>query len=107
MARLKGTIERITFQNEETGFTVARLLPEEGRAGSDGLVTVVGETMSLAAGESVVMEGNWGSHAEYGRQFKIDHYETVHPSTVEGVRRYLGSGLIKGMSIGLVRTHSR
>lgn len=97
MARLKGTIERITFQNEETGFTVARLRPEEGRAGSDGLVTVVGETMSLAAGESVVMEGNWGSHAEYGRQFKIDHYETVHPSTVEGVRRYLGSGLIKGI----------
>ena len=55
MARLKGTIERITFQSEETGFTVARLRPEEGGAGTDGLVTVVGETMSLAAGESVVL----------------------------------------------------
>jgi exodeoxyribonuclease V alpha subunit len=97
MARLKGTIERITFQSEETGFTVARLRPEEGGAGTDGLVTVVGETMSLAAGESVVMEGDWGSHAEYGRQFKIERYETVHPSTVDGVRRYLGSGLIKGI----------
>lgn len=103
MARLKGTIERITFQSEETGFTVARLRPEDGKAGSDGLVTVVGETMSLAAGESVVMEGDWGSHAEYGRQFKIERYETVHPSTVEGVRRYLGSGLIKGIGPVMAR----
>ncbi len=94
MERLQGIVERITYQSPETGYTVARLQPE-GRAGAP--VTVVGETLSLSPGECVVMEGEWTMHAQYGRQFKISSYQTVAPSTVEGMRKYLGSGLIKGI----------
>ncbi|MBT3602066.1 MAG: ATP-dependent RecD-like DNA helicase, partial [Candidatus Latescibacteria bacterium] len=60
-------------------------------------VTIVGETLSMNPGESVVLDGEWTTHKQYGRQFKIENYQTVHPSSVEGMRRYLGSGLIKGV----------
>ena len=93
--QLRGTIERITYQSRESGFTVAKLRPEGAK--SKELVTVVGQTLSLNAGESVVMEGEWSSHAQYGRQFKISNYHTEYPTTLEGVRKYLGSGMIKGI----------
>jgi exodeoxyribonuclease V alpha subunit len=93
--KLRGTIERIMFQNEESGFTVAKLRPE-GQPGA-GLVTVVGQTLSLNAGESIVMDGEWSSHAQYGHQFKISNYHIEYPTTLDGIRKYLGSGLIKGI----------
>lgn len=93
--KLRGTIERITYQSPESGFTVAKLRPEGSGAG--GLVTVVGQTLSLSAGESIVMDGEWSSHAQYGRQFKITNYKTEYPTTLDGVRKYLGSGMIKGI----------
>ena len=94
MERLQGIVDRITFQNAETGYTVARL-QAEGHRGDP--VTVVGELLSLNPGESVVLEGEWLTHKQYGRQFKISSYQMVYPSSVEGMRRYLGSGLIKGV----------
>ena len=94
MEQLRGIVDRITFQNEENGYTVARL-QIEGQRGDP--VTIVGETLSLNPGESVVLDGEWTTHKQYGSQFKIASYQTVHPSTVEGMRRYLGSGLIKGV----------
>ena len=94
MAQLRGIVDRITFQNEENGYTVARL-QVEGQRGEP--VTIVGETLSMNPGESVVLDGEWSTHKQYGAQFKIESYQTVHPSTVEGMRRYLGSGLIKGV----------
>ncbi len=99
MAQLRGIVDRITFQNEETGYTVARLQVERGaRAGyTDGLATIVGKMLSINPGATVVLEGEWTTHKQYGAQFKIASYQTVHPSTVEGMRRYLGSGLIKGV----------
>ena len=53
--------------------------------------------LSINPGETVVLEGEWTTHKQYGAQFKIASYQTVYPSTVEGMRRYLGSGLIKGI----------
>ena len=94
MEHLQGIVDRITYQNAETGYTVARIRPE-GRSAAP--VTVVGETLSLKPGESLLLEGDWATHPQYGKQFKISSYRTVHPSTVEGIRRYLGSGLIKGV----------
>ncbi|MDP6042461.1 MAG: helix-hairpin-helix domain-containing protein, partial [Candidatus Latescibacteria bacterium] len=94
MAQLRGIVDRITFQNEENGYTVARL-QVEGQRGDP--VTIVGETLSLNPGETVVLDGDWTTHKQYGSQFKIESYQMVHPSTVEGMRRYLGSGLIKGV----------
>ncbi len=94
MERLRGTVERITYQSPETGYTVAKL-QREGGGGQP--VTVVGEMLALSPGECVLLEGDWANHSQYGRQFKISSYQTVVPATVQGIRRYLGSGLIKGV----------
>jgi exodeoxyribonuclease V alpha subunit len=90
---LKGTVERITYYSEEDGYTVARFQPE----GRSDLITVVGNLMSVNVGESLRLEGFWKSHPQYGRQFQVVNYQTVLPATVEGIRKYLGSGLIKGI----------
>ncbi len=97
MAQLRGIVDRITFQNEENGYTVARLQVEGSAAYNDRLATIVGEMLSINPGETVVLEGEWITHKQYGAQFKIESYQTIYPSTVEGMRRYLGSGLIKGV----------
>src|SRR6266536_1971002 len=90
---LEAVLERITYANEETGYTVARVAV---RRFSD-LVTVVGPLLGAQPGESLRLEGRWTSHPQYGRQFQVDRYTTVLPATVQGIRRYLGSGLIKGI----------
>ncbi|MFF3326199.1 ATP-dependent RecD-like DNA helicase [Streptomyces sp. NPDC002889] len=93
LAVLEGVLERITYANEENGYTVARV--DTGR-GSD-LLTVVGALLGAQVGESLRMEGRWGSHPQYGKQFTVENYTTVLPATIQGIRRYLGSGLIKGI----------
>ncbi|MGP3949496.1 SF1B family DNA helicase RecD2 [Streptomyces sp. 7N604] len=94
LAVVEGVLERITYANEENGYTVARV--DTGRGGGD-LLTVVGSLLGAQPGESLRMEGRWGSHPQYGRQFTVENYTTVLPATVQGIRRYLGSGLIKGI----------
>ncbi|MEU7028782.1 ATP-dependent RecD-like DNA helicase [Streptomyces sp. NPDC046275] len=94
LAVLEGVLERITYANEETGYTVARV--DTGR-GSGDLLTVVGSLLGAQPGESLRMEGRWGSHPQYGRQFTVENCTTVLPATVQGIRRYLGSGLVKGI----------
>ncbi|MFE4408041.1 ATP-dependent RecD-like DNA helicase [Streptomyces sp. NPDC056821] len=93
-AVLEGVLERITYANEENGYTVARV--DTGRGAGD-LLTVVGALLGAQVGESLRMEGRWGSHPQYGKQFQVDNYTTVLPATVQGIRRYLGSGLVKGI----------
>ncbi|GAA2844351.1 SF1B family DNA helicase RecD2 [Crossiella cryophila] len=93
-AVLEGVLERITFANEETGYTVARV--DTGRGAND-LLTVVGALLGAQPGESLRMRGRWGSHPQYGKQFHVEDYTTVLPATIQGIRRYLGSGLIKGI----------
>ncbi|MGW3013410.1 SF1B family DNA helicase RecD2 [Streptomyces sp. NPDC001219] len=93
-AVLEGVLERITYANEENGYTVARV--DTGR-GSGDLLTVVGALLGAQPGESLRMEGRWGSHPQYGKQFTVENYTTVLPATIQGIRRYLGSGLIKGI----------
>ncbi|MEU6315252.1 ATP-dependent RecD-like DNA helicase [Streptomyces sp. NPDC047014] len=93
LAVVEGVLERITYANEENGYTVARV--DTGRGGD--LLTVVGSLLGAQPGESLRMEGRWGSHAQYGRQFTVENYTTVLPATIQGIRRYLGSGLIKGI----------
>ncbi|RST14480.1 ATP-dependent RecD-like DNA helicase [Streptomyces sp. WAC05374] len=94
LAVVEGVLERITYANEENGYTVARV--DTGRGGGD-LLTVVGSLLGAQPGESLRMEGRWGSHPQYGKQFTVENYTTVLPATVQGIRRYLGSGLIKGI----------
>lgn len=93
-AVVEGVLERITYANEESGYTVARV--DTGR-GSGDLLTVVGSLLGAQPGESLRMEGRWGSHPQYGKQFTVENYSTLLPATIQGIRRYLGSGLIKGI----------
>ncbi len=102
---LRGTIERITYHNEENGYTVAQLMPESTSTwgGQPQLVTVIGNMLGINVGESVLVEGGWMAHPQYGRQFKADSVRTVLPATIAGLEKYLGSGLIKG--VGPVTAH--
>jgi len=96
---LDGTVERITYHSEETGYTVVRLAAE----GFHDAVTAVGNMADVNVGEHLRMEGLWTTHPQYGRQFKVLEYKTVLPATVEGIRKYLGSGLIKGIGPVMAR----
>ena len=93
-AVLDGVLERVTFANPETGYTIARIAPERGGA---ELITAVGPLLGAQIGEFLRLRGRWSSHPEYGRQFEVASYATVLPATAAGIEKYLGSGLIKGI----------
>ncbi len=90
---LEGTLERLTYQNEENGYTVARLVPR----GKTYEVTVVGALAGINVGSLLRLRGVWTTHPQYGKQFEIRSYSIQLPATIEGIRKYLGSGLIKGI----------
>jgi exodeoxyribonuclease V alpha subunit len=90
---LQGQIERITYTNEENGYTIAKLKVY----GQRDLVNIVGYLMAPAPGEIIKIRGEWANHPKYGEQFKIVHYKTSVPASVFGIQKYLGSGLIKGI----------
>ena len=93
LTELQGQIERITFTNEENGFTIARVKVY----GNRDLVTVVGNLLDPMPGEIIKMKGEWTHHPRYGKQFKIAGYDTSVPATAYGIQKYLGSGLIRGI----------
>ncbi|HET9110664.1 MAG TPA: ATP-dependent RecD-like DNA helicase [Ktedonobacterales bacterium] len=98
MPTISGTIERIVFRNQETGFTVARLLPNDaGRLFRSELLTVVGALPGLSVGELVDVTGEWELHPQHGRRLSVETFTPHSPVTAEGLRRYLGSGVIKGI----------
>src|ERR1022692_2191606 len=90
---LSGLIERVTFHNDESGFCVLRVKTP----GHQEETTVVGSLPSVTAGEWPVAEGWWVRDKEHGLQFKAAMMKTVPPTTPEGIERYLGSGLVKGI----------
>ena len=90
---LSGQIERITFTNEENGFTIAKVKVQ----GQKDLITVIGNLMAPMPGEILDMRGEWARHPKFGEQFKVVQSKTRVPATVYGIRKYLGSGLIKGL----------
>lgn len=93
MEKLVGSVERITFRNEENFYSVVRLRCQ----GQRDLVTAVGTFPQLTIGETLQMQGEWILHPEYGRQFKVDSYLAKAPATLTGLEKYLGSGLVKGV----------
>jgi len=76
---LEAVLERVTYANEETGYTIARVATE--RSGRD-LLTVVGPLLGAQVGESLRLTGRWTSHPRYGRQFEVRTYATVLPATI-------------------------
>jgi len=89
---LQGTIIRITYQDPEGRFTVARLEVDGSQE-----VTVVGEIFPVGEGEEIKVSGQWRVHPRFGLQLQAERWEKVEPATLEGIERYLGSGLIKGI----------
>lgn len=90
---LSGSVERVTFHSEESGFCVLRVKVR----GQHDLVTVTGSAASISAGEYLECLGNWFNDKTYGLQFKAHRLTVVPPGTLEGIEKYLGSGMIKGI----------
>lgn len=94
--KITGQVERIVFQNPENNYTVARLLDK------DKLTTIIGN-MAINPGETIELEGKWVDSKKYGPQFQVESYRTVLPTTLKGIEKYLGSGLIKGIGPELAK----
>jgi exodeoxyribonuclease V alpha subunit len=90
---LRGTVERVTFFNPDNGFAVLKV----NVAGRRDLVTVVGTITLITAGEYVEATGQWTVDREHGPQFKAEQLQASHPSSAEGIERYLSSGAIRGV----------
>ena len=95
---MEGVIERVTFRDEQTLYTVARVKRADGTE-----FTAVGPMPTAAAGQAVRIHGLWVNHKTYGRQLKVERVETVTPATLVGIERYLGSGLIRGIGPATAR----
>ena len=97
---LSGTVESIVFRNDETGYSVVSIrLPQDRRAARmrEELVTVVGTCAAIWEGEELRAEGEWEYHPAHGRQFHARRITCITPTSTEGIRRYLSSGMIKGI----------
>jgi exodeoxyribonuclease V alpha subunit len=90
---MAGLVERVTYHNEETGFCVLRVKAR----GQRDLVTVVGHAASISAGEWVQTSGTWVNDRTHGQQFKATFLKVTPPTTLEGIEKYLGSGMIRGI----------
>ncbi|UMZ75028.1 AAA family ATPase [Natranaerofaba carboxydovora] len=90
---LEGILKNITFHNSDNLFTVAKLLTRP----DNEVITVVGQLPELTPGERLVVNGKFESHKKFGRQFHVESYEIKLPVTTEGLVRFLGSGMIKGI----------
>src|SRR3990167_4527468 len=90
---IQGNVERVTFHSEESGFCVLRVKVK----GHRDLVTVVGSAASVSPGEFIECQGQWHNDKKHGLQFSTQHLKIIPPTTLEGIEKYLGSGLIKGI----------
>ena len=91
--QIAGLVERVTFHSDESGFCVLRIKAR----GHRDLVTVVGTLPEVRAGEWLEAQGRWIVNKEYGQQFQAEILRTMPPTTVEGIEKYLASGMIKGI----------
>jgi len=90
---LRGEVDKVVFSNDASGYVVARIQVP----GERDPVTIVGTLMALAPGEQVEVRGGWTVNKKFGRQFEVDQYRTLMPASLQGIAKYLGSGLIKGI----------
>lgn len=95
METIKGFIEHIIYRNTDNGYTVLNLI------GGEEEITCVGFFKTMDQGETIRAEGEYTTHPVYGKQFKIEKYQIVPPDDAESIRRYLGSGAVKGVGDAL------
>ena len=96
---LKGTVNRVVYCSDDTGYCVCGVIPRGKREKDE--VMVVGNAPTAVEGETIEAEGRWTHHAKHGRQFHATRIECHAPVTIEGIKRYLASGMIKGIRGGL------
>ncbi len=94
MESLKGTIEKIVYRNNENGYIIAKISLEKNE---DKLTTIVGNMASVNIGEDYELKGEWVNNSKYGWQFNFKDYQLILPTSLLGLKRYLSSGLIKGV----------
>ena len=97
MQTATGLVRRITFHNPDNGYTIAQVEPETKEKKAPEGITVVGVMTGIAEGQTVEVTGAWEDHPKYGRQLKVESCRAVFPTTEEGIRRFLSSGLVKGV----------
>jgi exodeoxyribonuclease V alpha subunit len=97
--RLYGSIERVIAHNEDSGYCKLRVKVKERR----DLVTVMGNAATVTVGEFIEAFGTWINDIEYGRQFKADQLTIEPPTTLEGMEKYLSSGMVKGIEPQLAK----
>ena len=90
---LAGLVERVTFHNSDNGFCVLRAKAR----GHRDLVTVIGHAAMISAGEWITASGEWTTDHTHGQQFKARFMRTSAPTSIEGIEKYLGSGMIRGI----------
>jgi exodeoxyribonuclease V alpha subunit len=90
---LEGELERITYFNARNHYTIAKLKTSK----TDSLVTIVGTMTAVQTGQFLKVEGTWETHPKYGQQFKIQSYKETLPATIDGIKKYLKSGIVKGI----------
>jgi exodeoxyribonuclease V alpha subunit len=90
---LTGVVERVTYQNAENGFCVLRVKARGHRE----LITLVGHAAAISAGEWITASGDWVNDRTHGQQFKARFVKTSAPTSVEGIEKYLASGMIRGI----------
>ena len=93
MQSLEGEVTHIVFSNPENGFVIARISSGE----HPGQVTIVGSLGQLVSGEHVKLSGTWHNDQRFGLQFKVESFQQLLPTTLNGIKRYLESGMIKGI----------
>lgn len=99
MEKIEGSIEHISFRNEENGFTVAKLL----EASKSTTTIIVGVMMGVQVGETLICTGVWKQDKRFGVQFDVKSFEVKVPSSVEGIEKYLASGLISGIGAAFAK----
>ena len=98
MARFEGVVEKISYRNDENGFTVAQVKLESGER-----LAAVGAMPMLLAGERAAFEGELVEHREYGRQIRVSWVESIRPESLDGIEKYLASGMIRGVGPATAR----
>jgi len=100
MEKIAGSIERVTYYNPDNGYSVLKIKPDmplKTEYKNRGVVTVVGNLPELQPGEFIHASGKWIEHPKHGNQFQVESLEQAIPITLRGIRKFLGSGLIKGV----------